>query len=107
MDSLFHICITRADGEPVYLKPGAHGERNFVSDVVYRVMKKLQDRDLIAEVVKRTAAKGVGLLRTTKHVQTDLQAALTEVNPLSAFEQDLTASLAEAITDLKSEVLPT
>lgn len=62
MPSKFRICIIRQDGEPVYLLPGSHGER-----------------DLVASIVDATLAKGVGFFRTSSHVKQDLTDALNEV----------------------------
>jgi hypothetical protein len=37
------------------------------------------ERDLIAALKSQLEAKGVGLFRTTKHVLTDLEAAVTDL----------------------------
>lgn len=104
--SAFLIRIARVDEEPVFLRPNSTGERDFAKDVVSRVMQKLHDRHLVEDVVTRTVAKGVGMLCTENHVRADLTAVLAEVDPLLAVQEDLTTALADALMDLKSEVVP-
>lgn len=108
METPFRICITRGDNnEPAYLRPNSVGERDFVSDIVSRATTKLLARRLFDAVVDRTIAKGVGILRTEAHVRADMQAALAEVDPVLAFQQDLISSLAQSILAVKAEVEPT
>lgn len=52
MPSPFRICITHADGDVVYLRPGSTGER-----------------DLVAAITKHVVSKGVGFFRTQARVE--------------------------------------
>lgn len=57
----FRICITRSDGEPIYLYPGSTGER-----------------DLVLDLVRRVKEKGVGF-KTESHVIDDITNAINEL----------------------------
>lgn len=59
--SKFLICITRVDQDPVFLYPGAKGER-----------------DLKADIGSRLLAKGVGIGKTQAHVLADFFTAFDE-----------------------------
>jgi hypothetical protein len=71
-NSKFRISIVRPDGYQVLMYPGSRGER-----------------DLVADIVERTLAKGVGVFRSEAHVKADLEAAITE-----------------SLQALKSEIVP-
>lgn len=99
--SKFRISITRPDGAAVTLYPGSQGERDFVKSVVDVVTSK---RDLAKEIAEVAMSKGIGFLKTEKHVRRDLDAALKEILP--KFQQDLLDSINEVIYSLKAEVKP-
>jgi hypothetical protein len=61
MSSPFRICITRADDEPVYLRPGSSGER-----------------DLVLTIRNHIMAKGVGFFRTAAQVETAVREGVAE-----------------------------
>lgn len=61
MESPFRICIVRADGGPVHLHPGSHGER-----------------DLVETITQHVAAKGVGFFRTQARVEAAIAEGVAE-----------------------------
>ena len=60
-ESRFAIRIIRLDGHPIYLRPGAQGER-----------------DLKSAILASVEARGVGFGRTTTHVLKDISDAIDE-----------------------------
>lgn len=69
---MFYISVKESNGREVQLRAGAQGER-----------------DLIAEVLAKVEAQGVGIFRTESKVLAAVQQALHEV-----------------LLELKSEVIP-
>jgi hypothetical protein len=70
--SEFRIRVTHVSGRNAILVPGGQGER-----------------DLVADILARVKAKGVGVGRTEAHVLADVEAALND-----------------ALYAIKAEVLP-
>lgn len=60
--SAFRLAIVREDGEPVKLKPGAEGERDFVE-----------------AICDQASARGIGLLRTEAQVKRRIAEAVAAV----------------------------
>jgi hypothetical protein len=114
------IRITRADQGPVYLHPGAIGERNLVTAVVDAAIGKEatsveSDVDVVTAVIDAAVSKGVGVFTTEAQVRKRLLEAFDEVcGPIRAeqglrlktLREKLTLALKETLKDLKSEVVP-
>lgn len=94
--SKFLVRIVRVDGQSVDLRPNGRAERDLQSAIASKMTTRLTAK--IAEVLP---SKGVGIFRTTKHVLADVESVVrVEV------ERAITTALAEAIDELKSDVLP-
>jgi hypothetical protein len=94
--SKFLVRIVRVDGQDIDLRPNGHAERDLQAAVVAKLSQRLT-----AKIVEVLPSKGVGIFRTTKHVLADVESVVrVEV------EKAITTALAEAIDELKSDVLP-